>query len=111
MTYERDEYMRRQEAEHDMIAMRDPAPPSPMRLINGIPAWQVAVNEAEYRAASAEMRVDELRRDTVRLAEALEHEVVSMRDESLWCRLCDQDVGADGQDHAAHCVLFNGAAE
>lgn len=29
MTYERDEYMRRQEAEHDMIRMR--TPPSPAR--------------------------------------------------------------------------------
>lgn len=109
MTYERNEYMRRQEAEHDMIRMRD-ATPSPMRLINGVPAWQVAVNEAEYRAAAAEMRADELRRDTVRLAEALEHEVVSMRDDSLWCRLCGQDVGADGQQHAHHCALSNGGA-
>jgi hypothetical protein len=56
MSYDRDEYMRQQDAEHAMIGMRDPAPPSPMRLINGVPAWQVAVNEAEYRAAAAEMR-------------------------------------------------------
>lgn len=69
MTYERDDYMRRQEAEHDMIRMRTPAAPSPMRLINGVPAWQMAVNEAEYRAAAAEARIDALRAEIINTPE------------------------------------------
>jgi hypothetical protein len=43
----------------------------------------------------------------IRIAEALEHEVMTERDESLWCRLCNTDCGADGRGHARTCVLFN----
>lgn len=115
MTYERDEYMRRQEAEHAMIAMRDPRKAlnqiAGMPWASGRPSPADACTEMQAiaRTASDEMRADENAwpERAIRVAEALEHEVVSMRGDSLWCRLCAQDIGADGQDHAAHCVLSN----
>lgn len=47
----------------------------------------------------------------IRIAEALEHELMTERGGTLWCRLCDADTGADGQQHARSCVLFNAEQE
>ena len=45
----------------------------------------------------------------IRIAEELEHRVMTERDGSLWCGLCNTDCGADGRGHANSCVLFNDA--
>ncbi|WP_203309804.1 hypothetical protein [Sphingomonas beigongshangi] len=45
----------------------------------------------------------------IRIAEELEFRVMTERDSSLWCSLCNADCGADGRGHARHCVLFNDA--
>ncbi len=83
MTYERDEYMRRQEAEHAMIAMRDPRKAlnqiAGMPWASGRPSPADACTEMQAiaRTASDEMRADENAwpERAIRVAEALEHEV------------------------------------
>ena len=70
-------------------------------------AMLLAAPSAPTPANLGDALADEWPTRAIRIAEALEAEVMSERDGSLWCRLCKTDTGADGQDHAQSCVLFN----
>jgi hypothetical protein len=72
-----------------------------------IAAWNARATLSPPLPSPEVEREDEWPERAIRIAEALEHEVMSERGGTLWCRLCSTDTGEDGQGHAGHCVLCN----